>query len=452
MPAIRDPILQGTMMKARIIPVYFDPGKDAGFDTQLNILRSLLDDEAEFLAPAELGTPLPEAEAVVFPQLLGEAYRQVPAFQAIDLPILIITSEFGTLSMWDWEIIEYLKPAGVETIAPYNLQQTKKICAALRVKRELKTTKFLVYQDNPGEGFQAPIFKRFYWWEDECTQRMMDKFGIRIVKRSFRELGAAAKAIPDQAADRVLNDWQVPTEGVSEQSLRSAARLYLAVQRDLDQDPAIRGVGINCLNESHFCDTTPCLAWDRLYRERELIWGCEADTLSMLSKYLLHGSLGAPFMMTNLYPFLLGDAALKHERIAGFPEVTGNPADHILVAHCGYMGVIPTPFSTDWTLRPKVLAIVDENATAIDARLPLGDVTLAKLHPTLDKMTVAEGVLTAYAQFPGSDCRNGGVVRVRDGHKIMSALASHHYILLVGHHAVELRMLAKVFRLTIEEV
>ena len=70
-------------MKARLIPIYFDPGRDDDFDTQLGFLKNLLIDFADFLEPVALGQPLPEAEAVVFPQLLGEAYRQVAAFQAI---------------------------------------------------------------------------------------------------------------------------------------------------------------------------------------------------------------------------------------------------------------------------------------------------------------------------------------------------------------------------------
>ncbi|MHC4404358.1 MAG: hypothetical protein ACYTG0_32285 [Planctomycetota bacterium] len=439
-------------MKARLAPLYFDPGRDDDFDTQLRALGSLLDDHVELLGPVALGTPLPEAEAVVFPQLLGEAYRQLAAFQAIELPILIITSEFGTLSMWDWEIAEYLASRGVETIAPYTLEQTKKICAALAVKRELQDTKFLVYQDNPGEGFQPAIFKRFYWWEDECTQRMAEKFGVAVVKKSFRELGAAAKEIPDSEADAARQGWQVPTEGVSQESLRGAVKLYLAVKRDLDEDPTIRGAGMNCLNESHFSDNTPCLAWNMLYQQRGLIWGCEADTTSMISKHVLHRSLGAPVMMTNLYPFLLGDAALKHERIEAFPRVESEPENHILAAHCGYMGVIPQPFASEWTLRKKVLAIVDEEATAIDARLPTGPVTLAKLHSTMDTMSVAEGTLTGYAQFSDSDCLNGGVIKVGDGHKLMDSLASHHYLLLVGHHLVDVRLIGKVFGLTIEEI
>jgi hypothetical protein len=437
-------------MKAQLVPVYFEPGRDQGFDEQVKALSNLIADKAKLLAPVPLGSPLPEADAVVFPQLLGETYRRVGDFRAIGLPILIVTSAFGTLSMWDWEIISYLKAEGIETIAPYNLAQTKKVCNALRVKRQLRSTKFLVYQDNPGEGAQASIFKRFYWWEDECTERMKDNFGVTVIKRSFRDLGARAKAIPDSDAEQAWKQREVPVEGISGKPLASALKLYLAVKRDLEEDPTVRAVGINCLNESHFSDTTPCLAWNLLYEEKKYIWGCEADTVSMLTMFLLHHSLEVPIMMTNLYPFLLGDAALKHERIEKFPTVADDPANYLLVAHCGYMGVIPRSFSTEWTLRKKVLAIVDDNATAIDGRLPTGDITLAKLHPTFREMAVAEGSLTDYVQYPGSDCLNGGVIRVGDGHRLMNSLYSHHSLLMNGHNLADLRPVAQVFNLGIE--
>ncbi len=438
-------------MKPRLLPLYFDPGRDDGFDRQLASLASLLGDHAELLPPAPLGSLLPEAEAVVFPQLLGEAYRRAGAFQAIGLPILIITSEFGTLSMWDWEIIRWLKSEGIETIAPYQLEQARKIIDALGVKRELRSARFLVYQDDPGDGAQADIFKRFYWWEDACVRRIRERFGVEIVKKSLRELGARAARIGDGEADLASRSWELPVEGVEPRAQRSAAKMYLAVQADLDADPGIRAVGMNCLNESHFCDATPCLAWNLLFEERGLIWGCEGDILSMLTKYLLHKSLGAPIMMTNLYPFLMGEAALSHERIKGFPAVRGDVADYILVAHCGYMGVIPRPFSTDWVLRKKVLAIVNDNATAINARLPLGEVTLAKLGPTLGELSVVEGNLERYWGCPGSDCLDGGVIRVHNGHRLMDAIYSHHYLLMTGKQATDLRFLAKVFDLEIEE-
>jgi len=439
-------------MKARLIPVYF-PGRDTDFDTQVVRLTTLLADEAELLPPVALGAPLPEADAVVFPQMLGDAYRQLADIAAIRLPLLIITSEFGTVSMWDWEIASYLRTAGIETLAPYNLAQTKTLCRALAVRRELRQTKFLVFQDNPGAGAQASIFKRFYWWEDECTQRMFDRFGVKIVKQSYKKLGAEAQAIPDSEAEAVWELWRsrLPVGNLSQRALYSALKLYIAIKRQLDADPHIQGVGINCLNESHFSDTTPCLAWNMLYEERGFIWGCEADTVSMLTKYMLHRSLGTPIMMTNLYPFLMGQAALKHERIPNFP-VVDEPDNHILAAHCGYLGVLPQSFATDWTVRSKVLAIVDDNAHALDARLPTGDITLAKLQPSFETLSVVEGTLTGYAGYPGSDCLNGAVIKVPDGQRLMRMLSSHHYLLLTGHNLADIRLLSQLFGLSVEVI
>jgi hypothetical protein len=439
-------------MKARLAPLHFKSGRDTDFVAQLDRLKDLFRDEAEFLEPVALGDTIPDADAVVFPQLLGDAYRQTAAIKSLKLPILILTSEFGTMAMWDWEIASYLRGEGVDTIAPYSVEQAKIVCKALMVKRELKQSTFLVFQDNPGEaGFQPSIFKRFYWWEDECTQRMLDKFGIRIVKKSFKDFGARAQAIDDGEAEAVWGQWQsrLPVGPMPKKSLLSALKVYLAVRQELDRDASIRGVGINCLNESHFSDTTPCLAWNMLYEERGLIWGCEGDTVSMLTKHILHRSLGVPIMMTNLYPFLMGQAALKHERIPRFPEVD-EPDNYLLAAHCGYLGVLPQSFATEWALRGKVLAIVNENATAIDARLPVGDLTLAKLDPTFEKLVVAEGTLTGYAQYPGSDCLNGAVIKVADGHKLMAGLPSHHSLLTTGHNLVNMKLVGRVLDLGVE--
>lgn len=437
--------------KARLVPVHFGDQPGPEFQAQLSVLGNLLGSEVELLSPVPLGAAVPNCEAVVLPEVLGEAYRRITNFTTMGKPLLIITSEFGTVSMWDWEIGAYLRSEGVHALAPYNVDQARRICRALAVKRQLRSAKFLVYQDNPGEGFQASIFKRFYWWEEECTQRILEKFGVTIERRSFRELGAEAKCVPDREAEAALRGRDVPSGGVAPKALLSAAKIYLAVKRAVDADPTIAAAGINCLNESHFSDTTPCLAWNLLYEDMGLTWGCEGDTMSMLTQHILHRTLEAPIMMTNLYPFLLGQAALKHERIVAFPEVD-RPQDHVLVAHCGYLGVLPRPFAAEWTLRPKVLAIVDENATAIDARLPTGPVTLAKLRPKLDALSMAEGYLENYAQYPGSDCHNGGVIRVRDGHKLVTELASHHYLVMSGHHRPDLEFLGRVFDLKLDVI
>ncbi len=434
-----------------LIPCYFQTAPDVEFQNQVETLKALLGAEVQVASPLRVDASMTGADAVVFPQLSGDAYRQVDAIKRINLPLIALTSEFGTVSMWDWELVGYLASFGVKVLTPCSFASALNLCRALRVKKQLRKGKLLVFQDNPGDGQQASIFKRFYWWEKECSDDMHEKFGVAVVKRSFKELGEWAKQIPDSEAEKAGSRWAPHTLNVSPRALNSALKLYLALKDVIQDEGDVIATGINCLNESHFSDTTPCLAWNLLYEEQGMMWGCEADTMSMLTQYILNKSLNTPIMMTNLYPFLMGQAALKHERIENFPDVE-SPEDCVLVGHCGFLGVLPKSFSTEWTLKPKVLRIVNDNATAIDARLPVGKVTLAKLSPKLDRITAFEGTLERYVQYPGSDCNNGGVIRVRSGFSLLSKLLSHHYLLMPGHRLQEITEVAPVFGLAIESI
>ncbi len=438
-------------MKAKLVPIYFKTPDNPDFATQLRHLHELLADEAEILEPVLLGAELPETDGVIFPEMLGQAYREVEKIQKLPQPLLIVTSEFGTVSMWDWEINSYLTTKGIKVIGPTSLEKTKQACRAFALKRQLKHSKLLVFQDNPasGGGNQDEIFKRFYWWEPECVDALEKKYGVQVVKKSFKKLAEDARAIPDEDAQKVWEQRKTntPVGTITQRAILSAVKTYMAVKVELDQDPDIIAVGINCLNESMFSETTPCLAWNLLYEDQRMVWGCEADLVSMLTKVIIDKTLEVPFMMTNLYPFQMGNAALKHEHIPNFPEVEGAPENYILAAHCGYLGVVPQSFSTEWKLKEKVLAIVDDNATAIDARLPEGDITLVKLMPPFDRWSVVEADLPKYAQFANSHCLNGAVIRVPNGKRLVDDLVSHHYIITTGHNLNGLEMVSKVFDL-----
>jgi hypothetical protein len=437
-------------MKATLVPVHFKSGMDDEFRKHLAIVKDLLADDAEVLPPVALGARLPAADAVVFPQLIGDAFSQMAALKKIALPVLVLTSDFGTVNMWDWEIVTFMRSQGMKAFTPYDIEQARKICRALALKREMREVKFLVFQDRPGIGGAQPeIFRRFWWWEDRSAELIREKFGIRIVKKSFKTLAEQAKKIDNAQAQALLKDRPVPTQGLGERPLGSALKLSLAVKREVEADPSIQGAGINCLNESAFSDTTPCLAWDLLYQDRRLIWACEADTLSLLTMFILERSLRAPIMMSNLYPFLMGGAALKHEKIDKFPDVP-EPENHLLMVHCGFFGVVPRPFCHSWSLKPKVLAIVDENAHAMDARMAEGPMTLAKLHPELTSMQAIEGELEGYVQYPGSDCRNGALLKVKNGHALMKAFYSHHYCLMTGKHVVDIENVTKVMNMGVD--
>ena len=339
----------------RLQPIYLEAADAASFVRQLDVLQELTGELAEWLPALAVGEDLPpDVSAVVVADLTGQAYRRLAELQRIEVPILVVTSEFGTVSMWDWEIIGFLRERGVRTVAPTSLQEYHDVLRSIGTRERLATATMLAYQDDLGAGMQPDIFKRFYWWEDECVADMEATFGVHVERRSFRALAARAAAI---AEERVVDAARrtapgVPIEGLSGSGRANALRLYLALADELDETGDVIAAGINCLNESATSPTTPCLAWNLLYQERGTIWGCEADLTSMITEAIVHQSLGVPVMMTNIYPFLMGRAALEHEKIPYFPDVP-QPENHILVAHCGFFGVVPQAFATEWTLRPR---------------------------------------------------------------------------------------------------
>jgi len=426
----------------------------AAFHRQFAELVSLSDDLVEWLPPVHIsragGT---DADAVIVPDMSGVAYRLLYEFRKIEVPILVITSEFGTVSMWDWEIRDYLRRRGVDTVAPTSLEEYHDVCRALSVKARLRNSTMLAYLDNLGAGKQPDIFKRFYWWEEECVSDLEGAFGVNVERRSYKELWARALAIPDtRVSDEVRRiSGPVPMVGLATRAREDAVRLKIALSDELDETPNVIAAGINCLNESATSTTTPCLAWNLLFEERELIWGCEADLTSMITQYLTWETLRAPAMMTNLYPFLMGQAALAHEKIPYFPEVD-HPENHILTAHCGFFGVVPQSWSTEWTLRPPVLEIVDDNAHAIDGRFPLGDLTIVKIASTMDSLVVTPAVLESYQQYANSDCLNGAILRVEDGYRYVENLPSHHAVLAIGDISRRLSVVSGVLGLELQSI
>lgn len=435
-------------MKARLVPVKFPEANEreqSEYKVQMERLLEFYGEAAEFLPPITLGEPAPkEADAVLFPQLIFAAFRHDEEMRSYGLPMIVLTSKFGTVEMWDWEIVTYLRDIGCSVFSPYSEEMAKTVLRAIATKRSLRGAKFLMFQDTPGEGMQANIFKKFYWWETQSTKKMEEVFGISMIYRSWKELNVHADSISDDEARRISTDWNIHQEGVSEDVFLRAVKVYIAVKAVIDELGGVAGVGANCLNESFHCSSTPCLAWNMLFERDNIIWACEGDTLTLLSTYIIYRSIEKPIMMTNLYPFLVGMAALAHEKIDKFPDIA-DPDNHALGVHCGYFGFVPRKFCTDWTLKPKVLEIVNENAIVCDCRMPKGPVTLAKIYPGFKKLSIIEAEIEDYVQYPGSDCRNGALIGYKDGHAVMEELCSHHSLIITGNVKPQLLQLAKIF-------
>ena len=434
-------------IKAKVVPIRFKEinARELGeYKQQLEILNAIYGDVSEFMDTVVAGDPIPECDAIVFPQLIGAAYHYKDVLRQYDKPMIVITSQFGTVDMWDWELIAYMRSAGFNVFSPYNIELGKVIFRAIAAKEHMKGAKFLMFQDDPGEGMQAYIFKRFYWWEKECSEQIERFFGAKLIYKSWKAVNQRAAEIDAQKALDEFASWDIPCEGITEENKLNVARLYLAICEVIDELGGVDGIGANCLNESMYSNTTPCLIWNMLFEKYGIIWCCEGDTLTLISTYVLYQSLRQPIMMTNIYPFLVGKAAIHHEKIDDFPPVP-NPENYALGVHCGYAVFAPRCFCSKWKMVPKVLAIVDEKAYMIDCELPTGDMVLAKINPSFDRITVIPGQLAKYVQFPRTDARNASLLHYSKGEKVMEELPSHHQMIITGRQQAAITQIARVF-------
>lgn len=131
-----------------------------------------------------------------------------------------------------------------------------------------------------------------------------------------------AAQFSDAQAQELWNQRPVSIQEVPQESILKVVELYLAIRELILEIGGVCAAGANCLNESFYSATTPCLVWNWLFEYDHIIWVCEGDTVTLISKFILYFALKTPMMMTNIYPFLAGMAALKHEKFSVFPALT----------------------------------------------------------------------------------------------------------------------------------
>lgn len=439
---------------ARVVPLKFAGAIEDNFEKVLEELKVIYQEEMEVLEPVMLGDEIPECDAVLLPEMAVDVYTRTAEIKAqIKQPVLIITTRFGVSLMFDWEGAAHLKQQGIKVYHPHSVELGKTILKSLALKRLMKKQKFLIFQDSPGDGLIPEQFKIFYWWNEQCIQDIKERFGIEIVYRRYKDLCDDAKSISDEEARAELERFDFIVKEVKEKTLLETIKLFIAIRKEVDEVGGVVGCGANCINEAFDTNVTPCLAWNLLYRDRGVMWGLESDISALITQYILGSVIDTAIFATNIYPFLSGMPALSHEKIQSFPEVE-DPDDHALLVHCGYLGCsVNQKYSTKWELHPSVLAwLFGEHATAIDAEVGTGDMTLCKMHADFKGLQVIPADLEEYVQYPGSDCRNGGLIRVADGYKLMEQIISHHVIVLTGKRSNQMKAVCSIFDMTYDEI
>ncbi len=121
---------------------------------QLHNLEALYGEETEFLAPQCADTyTAGEEDVIIFPHLTGAVFHHRKELETIKVPIFVLTSSYGTVEMWDWEIVAYLREnTDLQIFTPYHVELGKVLFRAAAARKAMRYKKFVMFQDSPGEG------------------------------------------------------------------------------------------------------------------------------------------------------------------------------------------------------------------------------------------------------------------------------------------------------------
>lgn len=234
-------------------------------------------------------------------------------------------------------------------------------------------------------------------WEpdDPFADEVLRTLGIVIERVSFDELNGAACAADDAEVRAVAESWAGKAERiecVTDETLRSSARLYLAMKRTMAAHGA-NAVTVDCLSgcySGRLC-AYPCLGFMQL-QDDGLMGVCENDwraTITMLVFSALSGGrIG-----------YVSDPALDM------------PSRSIIYAHC-----VSTRrfFGADGPEAPYEILThsEDRKGASVRAFAPIGEpVTTVLLEPSRRAITLHTGVVTANDRDDRA-CRTKIVARV----------------------------------------
>ena len=170
-------------MKAKLLPLYFkerNPRETREFEEQLKKPQILYGAEADFLPPSAAGRACPSRCRRHSIPPASRSCLSIPRIYrerlAADYYSNLRIRHCGNVGLGD-RGLSAGRTGSKRILPPYQCELAKVVLRALSAKRKLRSgMKFLMLQDNPGEGMQAYLFKRFYWWDKSCTRQIEDTF------------------------------------------------------------------------------------------------------------------------------------------------------------------------------------------------------------------------------------------------------------------------------------
>jgi len=358
----------------------------------------------------------PEADAYI---IIGfSMYNEaiLKAILALGKPVFPAWDRWGYA--WAGRFLrDKLEKMGVWTFVPYGAEDVLAIIRALRGIKIVKKLRALYIGDVPSHS----VFNACYNFN--LIKRKLGSEFIRIPLNDFiKEINDVIEDVALEKADEWAKRFLVIQDRCKK--LPKYARIYLALKNLMKKFDA-NAVTIDCawLPDVEY---VPCVAYSLLIDEG-VPAGCEGDTNALLMMSLLMGISNQAVMMGNL------NENATHEDLE---------KNIIVVNH----DVLPPSMAC----KGCQYRIMDFHATGKGltgfAELEKGAlVTLANIHPDLNKMWVTVGKIAW--TLDTTHCRVSVGVEVKNAKQVSRESFGHHVSLTYGDWSRELEIAASLLKM-----
>jgi len=391
------------------------PSINVGFDSLekfgVNFLEKIKVDKPEDVSRLSL-----EADAYIIKGV--SIYDEVVLKRILDLgkPIFPAWDRWGYA--WAGRFLkDKLEKMGAWTVVPYGAEDVLAIIRALRGIKAVKKLRALYIGDVPSHS----VFNACY--DFDLIKRKLGSELIRIPLNDFiKEINDVTEEMALEKADEWGKRFLIVKDRLKK--LPEYAKIYLALKNLLNKFDA-NAVTVDCawLPDVEY---VPCVAYSLLIDEG-IPAGCEADTNALLMMSLLMGISNQAAMMGNL------NENATHEDLE---------KNIIVINH----DVLPPSMAC----KGCQYRIMDFHGTGKGvtgfAELEKGAlVTLANIHPDLDKMWVTIGKIVW--TLDTTHCRVSVGIKVKNAKQVSRESFGHHVSLTYGDWSRELKIAARLLKM-----
>ncbi|HDJ89729.1 MAG TPA: hypothetical protein ENG40_03455 [Thermoprotei archaeon] len=344
----------------------------------------------------------------------GMGHRLLAKVGLLKLPLILLGP-----SVINYDIAAYVKELGGEVYVPLNYTELNRVLKYLYIRKKLSRSKIL-YISSKG----LPPFSVI---SGACNlEKLREKFGIETISISSEQLFEEYSKISNIDVEEDFNELvgKAGEKHVDDKEIFKALRLHKAIL-NLIKKYNVDMMAISCAEPIYYREkVTPCLSIS-LLKDMGIPAACEGDLSLLMGTIFLMELSGKAAFIGNLWPHNIDKNIFRisHDvpsiKMRGFKER-------------GYRYSIYDFHDQKYGVTLYVDLELDKN------------VTLARMHMSLDKLLVIKGKVIS--SYQGINCRQTLDIIVENSKKLLRKLPvyGHHFALVYGDYVEEIVELSEI--------